>query len=258
MDRVETLLTSAIAGQAWFYALVLARVAGLAWTAPALGTAGLGWRIRVGLAALITLAVAPAAGLGITRPPDLASLARLVPIEVGIGGLLGLTASLLVAGARQAGEMVGLQAGLSPAALFDPEAGEEMNPLGHLYGLVALGSFLAMDGPLKLVGSLVESYRAIPLGGLDLSMDTIDLAFGRVGWALSLAVRAAAPLALAMILAGVALGLLGRAAPSLQMMSLALPLRVGVGLLLVLLSLMALSGVMGGAWDEVLFHEIPR
>lgn len=251
MAEVWPLATSAITGQAWAYAVVLARVVGLAWTAPALSTPGLGWRVRLGLAVMITLAVAPAASPGLPRPLDGPAAALLVPIELGAGALLGLSAALLVAAARQAGEVVGLQAGLAPAALFDPDLGDELNPLGHLYGVVALGAFLAMDGPLKLVGSLAESYRAIPAGGLDLSPETIDLAFGRVGWALGLAVRAAAPAALALVLAGLALGLLGRAAPSLQMMSLALPIRAAVGLAVVFFAIAALAGMLAGAWGEL-------
>ena len=61
--------------------------------------------------------------------------------EVLVGAGIGWSASLVIAGARQAGEIVGAQAGLSAAALFDPEAGEDLTALGHLYGLVALGVF---------------------------------------------------------------------------------------------------------------------
>ena len=165
--------------------------------------------------------------------------------------MLGLSASLVLAGARQAGELVGVQAGLSPASLLDPEAGEELNPIAHLYGWMALGAFLALDGPLALVGSLIESYRAIPVGGLALSAETVDLAFSRVGWALGLALRAAAPAGIALIAAGVALGMLGRAAPSLSLLSYSLPIRVGVGLSLVLLGLAALAGLFASAWTEV-------
>ena len=73
--------------------------------------------------------------------------------------------------------MVGCQAGLSPAALFDPEAGDGMTPLGHLYGLVALGVFLALDGPTQLVVALAESYRWIPAGGAPPSTDLATWAF---------------------------------------------------------------------------------
>ena len=244
-------------GRAWGYALVLARVLGMAWTAPAWSTPGLGWRVRLILSLGLALAVAPAANPAPTRPLDLASFATLLPVEIGVGALLGLTAALLVAGARQAGEVVGSQAGLAPAALLDPEAGADLNPLGHLYGLIAMGAFLALDGPLQLVGSLVESYEAIPVGGLALGPETIDLAFSRVGWALALAVRASAPAAVALVLAGVALGLLGRASPSLPLMTLALPIRVAVGLAVVLLGLAGLAGVFVSAWGEIGIRALP-
>ena len=67
-----------------------------------------------------------------------------------MGLALGFAASLVIAGARQAGEIVGGQAGLSAASLFDPDAGDDMTPLGHLYGLVALGTFLALATYLLL------------------------------------------------------------------------------------------------------------
>ncbi|MDB5351249.1 MAG: flagellar biosynthesis pathway, component FliR [Planctomycetota bacterium] len=251
MSDLLSLALSLASSHVGVYALVLARVLGMAATAPGWGTPGLGWRIRLGLAAMVTLAVAPAVNLGLTRPLNGWHVAQLVPIELAVGAMLGQAMSLLLAGARQAGELVGMQSGLSAASLFDPEAGDDLNPIGHVYGLVAMGAFLAMDGPLALVGSLVESYRAIPVDGLGLSPETVDLMFARVGWALSLAVRAAAPAALALVLAGVALGLLGRAAPSLQLMSLALPIRVAVGLVLVLLGLASLAGVFASAWGEI-------
>ena len=232
--------------------VVFARASGLAWTAPGWSTSGLGWRVRLGLALLVTLAVAPCADLGSARSANVAAVARLVPVEFGVGAMLGLSASLVLAGARQAGELVGVQAGLSPAALLDPEAGEELNALGHLYGWMALGVFLALDGPVALVRSLAESYRAIPPGGIDLTPEMVDSLFARVGWALTLALRAAAPAGVALIAAGVALGMLGRAAPSLSLLSYSLPIRVGVGLVLVLLGLMAVAGVFASAWSGIM------
>jgi flagellar biosynthetic protein FliR len=230
-------------------ALVLARVAGLAWSAPALATPGLGWRFRLALAVLLGAVLLPIVE-PLARPPEgPAMLGRACLVEILIGAALGWSAALVVAGARQAGEIVGLQAGLSPAALLDPEAGDEMTPMGHLYALMALAVFLALDGPLALVKVLVESYRVLPAGGFVLSDETARLAFGRVGQALELAVRLAAPTALALALAGIALGLLGRAAPSLQLMALSLPVRWALGLVLVSLGLIALAGSLAAVWS---------
>ncbi len=74
------------------------------------------------------------------------------------------------------------------------------------------------------------------------------MAFGHVGRALALAVRASAPLAIALTLAGIALGLIGRAAPSLPMATMALPVRYALGLVLAILGASALAGTLVAAW----------
>ena len=240
-----------LAGQGGLWALVLARVLGLCWTAPALATPGLGGRGRLILAILLTGLVAPVVGLDRASPTSLWMLGGGCLVEVVIGAGLGWAGALVIAGARQAGEVVGAQAGLSPAALFDPEAGDGMTPLGHLYGLVALGVFLALDGPTQLVLALAESYRVIPPGGgAGPSTGVATWAFEQVGRALALALRASAPPALALTLAGLALGLLGRAAPSLQLVSLSLPARTLLGLALAALGLVTLAATLAAAWHD--------
>jgi flagellar biosynthesis protein FliR len=230
-------------------ALVLARACGLAWTAPALATPGLGWRLRLLLAALLGAILLPVVGPAIVAPDRWEALVRACLVEGAVGAGLGWSAALIVAGARQAGEIVGAQAGLSAAALFDPEAGDDLTPLGHLYGLIALAIFLALDGPLVVIRALVESYRVMPAASAVLSADAASLAFSRVGGALELALRASAPTALALALAGVALGLIGRAAPTLQLAALALPVRAALGLMAVGLGLITLAATFSAAWS---------
>jgi flagellar biosynthetic protein FliR len=231
------------------WALVLARVAGLCWTAPVLATPGLGVRSRVVLAGILTTLIAPVVAFEITPPADTWAFGRSCGVELAIGAGLGWAGALVIAGARQAGEVVGAQAGLSPAALFDPEAGDGLTPLGHLYGLMALGVFLGLDGPTQLVVALAESYRVVPAGESGVSVELTAWAFGQVARALALALRASAPVALALTLAGLALGLLGRAAPSLQLVSLSLPARTLIGLALAALGLVALAATLGAAWQ---------
>ena len=243
-------LFSHLATQAGPWLLVLSRTLGLAWTAPALGTPGLDGRSRLILAGTLAVLIAPLVAGGMTCPTGPWSLAVACLVEVVIGAGLGWSGALVIAGARQAGEVVGAQAGLSPAALFDPEAGDGLTPLGHLYGLVALGVFLALDGPTQLVVSLAESFRVVPAGGVVASSDLSSWAFGRVGRALVLALRASSPPALALTVAGLALGLLGRAAPSLQLVALSLPARTLIGLSLAALGLVTLAATIGSAWES--------
>ncbi len=146
------------------WALVLARVLGLCLTAPGLAAPGLSWRFRLGLAAALGAVLAPVLGGRVAAPTDWAGVAWAGVVEVLTGGMLGMAAGLIVAGARAAGDLVAAQAGLSTTTLFDPESGEEVTPLGRLYGLVAMAAFLSLGGPLALVRALADSYAAIPAG----------------------------------------------------------------------------------------------
>lgn len=237
--------------------LILARVLGLAATAPGWGSPALGWKMRAALALLLAMVLAPAVGPGLigTVPTDPVSLGKAALIEGAVGAALGFTAALIIAAARQGGEIVGTQAGLSAAGLLDPDLdGGELNPLGHLYGLVALGTFLALDGPLALVRSLLWSYQLVPAGGAGLSEATATQLFGQVAGALELALRLAAPTALALVVAGFALGLLVRAAPGSTALGLAWPFRSALGLLLALLGLAALVAALSATWQDWFLH----
>jgi flagellar biosynthesis protein FliR len=231
--------------------LVFARVLGMVWTAPGCSTPGVDVRLRLVLALGLSAILAPMLGPGLLVPADWSAVARGVVTELLVGAAIGWSASLVIAGARQAGEIVGAQAGLSPAALLDPDAGDGLTPLGHLYGLLALATFLVLDGPLALVRALCQSYRVIPAGGVLLSDETVMLAFGRVGKALELTLQAAAPVALAVALAGLALGLIGRLAPSLPLAALSMPVRAALGVALVVLGLTTLVATLAAAWSAL-------
>ena len=90
----------------------------------------------------------------------------------------------------------------------------------------------------------------IPPGGSSPSTEVANWAFGQIGRALGLALRAAAPPSLALTVAGLALGLLGRASPSLQLVSLSLPARTMVGLVLAGLGLVTLGSTIAIAWQS--------
>jgi flagellar biosynthetic protein FliR len=229
--------------------LVLARVLGLCLTAPGLAIPELDWRFRIGLAAALSAVLMPVVELSIVPPVGWQGLAWASFLELLAGAVLGYLAALIVAGARMAGELVAVQAGLSTSTLLDPETGEEIGPLGRLYGWIAVVAFLGLGGPLVLVRVLAESYQAVPAGGLLISADTARLAFAQLGHALELALRAAAPVALALALAGIVTGWLTRAAASLPFAALGLSIRTLIGVVLIFLSLGTLYATLAGVWQ---------
>lgn len=228
--------------------LVLARIAGVCWTAPGLTTSGLGWRLRLGLIGSLGVLVVPIVAPTVLLPPGPTAAAWAVVSEVLAGAMLGWSGALILAGARQAGDLISTQAGLSTSSLFDPETGDEATPLGHFHGLFALMVFLALDGPLVMVGALIRSYREIPPGESLILAETATLAFGQLGQALELALRAAAPAAIALTLVGLVLAWLARTAPMLPFTALGLSIRSILGITLIGLGLTALATTIAHDW----------
>jgi flagellar biosynthesis protein FliR len=239
------------------WALVLARVFGVCMTAPAFVIPGLEWRFRLALALTLGALIAPAVEPRIVPVALSAKLVWMAATEVLVGGLLGWSAALIVAAARQAGELVSAQAGLSAAALFDPATGDELTPLGHLYGLIALAAFLTLDGPIMLVGAMIESYQAVPAGGFVITTETVTPFFAQVGKALALSLRAAAPPAIALCLAGIVMGWIGRLAPAVPILAHSLPVRAILGIVLVALSLVALAATFSQSWTHWAAWPVP-
>ncbi len=230
--------------------LIAARTAGVCFTAPVLAAPGMDWRFRIVLAVALGAWMTPLAAPLVGTSTSSYGLGWLAVNEGLVGALIGMSASLVVAGAKQAGDLVAAQAGLSTASLFDPESGEELTALGHLYGLIAIAAFLALDGPLMMTEALLQSFETVPAGRLVFERATVQTLLFQAAEALKLAVRAAAPPAVALATAGVALGWLGRLAPSVPLMALSLPIRAALGVLLVMAGLVALTACLEAAWMD--------
>jgi flagellar biosynthesis protein FliR len=237
-----------IAAHAPAWTLVLARVGGVCMTAPMTIVPGVPWLMRIAVSLMLGVVLIPVIEPMTGAIPAGAELAWLALMEALIGGVLGLSASLIIAAARQAGDLVAAQAGFSTSALLDPESGEELTALGHLYGLIALAVFLALNGPLVMIGALIESYRTVPAGGLGLNEGLILRCSTLLGRTLALSLQAAAPPAVALALAGMVMGWIGRLAPAVPVMTLSVPIRSAIGMALVFLTVVALAATLSRAW----------
>lgn len=201
------------------------RALGLLAVATPFSIPGVTWRVRALLALVLGVMIAPAARGSVSLPRDSWGLLLAALKELWAGGMLGLATGLVIAAARQAGDWIATQAGLTPDAWLGQEHGEG-TPLGSLYAWIALMTFVLLDGPLIWVRGLIGSYSAGPTPfGADAIRDIAE----RLGGSLSLAIRLAAPASLGLIAAGLTLGFLGRSAPSVSALALTMPVRFIVG-----------------------------
>ena len=211
--------------------LLALRVGGMLLVAPVFSAKSVPVRVRTGVLLLLTLllsapAVAGARGslAGLQVTPAAFAAESLVGFAVGFG------AAVLVGAAETAGDLMSTAVGLSGASLLDPLSGASSTALAQFAQLFAVTVLLSAGGHLVMLDALAESVRAVPLGAAaDVPAGLAALVAG--GAALfALGVKFAAPVVAAAMIGNVALAVLTRVAPALNVFTVAFPLQIGLGL----------------------------
>jgi flagellar biosynthetic protein FliR len=129
--------------------------------------------------------------------------------------------------------------------------------VGELKNLLAVCLYVTLGGHLTLLSGVAESFRAIPPGGA-IDLDAGGRAVGALaGTLFSVAVHAAAPIMVALLLTNVGLAILSRAVPQLNAMAVAFPITIGLGLLMVGAAL-PFTGAFIGQWAGGLPGSVDR
>jgi flagellar biosynthetic protein FliR len=209
------------------FLLPLFRVLGLMSAAPVLSNRAFPTRARVTFASAIALCAAPSVGL--PAGFDIASPNGL--LMVGRETLIGFAARLAFTAFEFAGELIGLQMGLSFAGFFDPTAGQT-NAIGRMMNSFAMLTYVGLDGPLLMVVAVVRSFATLPID------PTASLPLGRLspieagGELFATGLSIALPFMAMLLFLNVVLGVMSRIAPQLSLFSVGFPLTLGSGLLL--------------------------
>jgi flagellar biosynthesis protein FliR len=219
-------------------AVLLVRPGMLVMATPFLGALNTPVQMRVGLTVLLAVLLASGAAVQVTLPAT--GMVVVILREMFIGLAIAMAIRALLAGAEFAGDFLGYQIGLSLGSLIDPQSGVSNNILALLYGNLVAVICLATNVHHDLIRALGDSYTALPigLGGVD---GTLGIMVGRLlGMVFVIGLRISAPVVVVLLLVELALGLVGRVAPSLNVISTGAPIRIVAGLLVLAASLSAL------------------
>lgn len=219
--------------QLWIWLVAMIRPGAAFLAAPIFG----GRAVPVQLRLILSLAVGMAAMNSVVfELPEggVASIAGVLLVmgEVLAGLAMGFALQLGFAAALVAGETIGNAMGLGFASMIDPQSGQSTQVVGQFLSIIATFLLLGMNGHLLLIGYVVKSYQALPPGGPMLSNDAI---FGLVtfgGALLAAAVTVALPVAFAIVLIQLVMGMLARSAPSLNLFAVGMPVALMAGLVL--------------------------
>jgi len=151
--------------------------------------------------------------------------------EILLGVGIGFSVKLIFAGIQLAGQLAGYQMGLAIANVMDPQDNEQIPLLAQFNNLLALLVFITINAHHWFVRALMESYRLIPPLNMHLGNSAIELIVQLAGNMFIIAIQVGAPVIAALLLTSVAFGLVARTVPQMNVFIVAIPLKIGVGLL---------------------------
>ena len=223
----------------WIAALLwpLSRILGLIAAAPLFGHASVPATIKIALGILLAAILAPAIpALPAADPMSWAGLLILLQ-ELLIGLAMGFAMRLVFAAIEFAGEISSMTMGLGFATFFDPNSSGRSSAISQFMALVATMAFLAVNAHLALLSALAESFVTLPVSATPLSLGApLEL----VRWGalvFSAGLQLSLPIVAALLVTNVALGILTRAAPQLNLFGIGFPITLGVGFLTLSLAL---------------------
>jgi flagellar biosynthesis protein FliR len=229
---------------AWLngFLLALARASAWAIVTPPFRSTAVPVRIRIALAVSLAFVVAPDLAPSEGELSTASMLASVVA-QVIIGLALGFVVMLLLAAIQAAGAIIDVLAGFGLATIYDPMSGAASSPFGRLYELTVTVLLFAMNGHVALVRGFLRSFEAIPANAFDTGAFAELITNGLTSMFMA-AVQIALPLGAALFVADIALGLLGRAAPRINVLVLGLGAKALVALLVAGLALPLLPGAV--------------
>lgn len=235
------LLSQYLVGEIFAWMLVFARVGSAFSVLPTLGDAFVSTRARLLLALVISLLVAGAIPDQLPAMPDSPlALTKLIFSEITIGLFIGTVARLIMNSLEIAGSIIALQAGLANAQMFNPAAGATGSLPGALLGWLGLLLIFVTDMHHLLIMAVVDSYAAFNVGAPMMVTDMTDLVARTVSHSFVVGLQLAVPFIVSGMLFALALGLLSRLAPQIQVFFLFMSVQVALGLFLLAITLSAI------------------
>jgi flagellar biosynthetic protein FliR len=223
-----------ITSQQW-YAWIAAffwpflRIFGLILAEPVFGHRAVPIATKVGLAAFVTLLIAPVLSPMPAVEP-VSSAGVLIAIQQLLIGLaMGFTVRIALAAAETAGQLAGLQMGLGFAVFYDPQTSAQTAVVGQFVGLFAVLIFLSINGHALVLTALSESFSVLPIDAATLNPRGFRVLVDWGGAIFYAGLLMALPVIGALLIANIAVGIMTRAAPQLNLFAVGFPITLTTG-----------------------------
>ncbi len=239
-------LLGAYVNQFEIFLLVFVRMTGLFVIAPIFGRQNVPTYLKIGFSFFLALMLV--SSVKIDSPivySDIYNYALLVIKEFIVGLSIGYVAYMVFSAIYMAGQLIDMQVGFGMVSVLDPLSNIQVPVTSNFYYMMTMLVFMAVNGHHVLIRSLYESYSRIPLGGAVFNTNMLNGMIKIFGDMLVIGFKVSAPIIAAILLVDIALGVISRTMPQLNIFVVGMPLKIVVGILVMIFIIPAFVNLIG-------------
>ncbi len=238
------------------FLLVLVRITGMFFLSPIFGRRNLPNYYKVGFCFMFSLIVAQSVPvIDLSAYTSLASYAVLIGKELLIGLMLGYISYMVFTSIYIAGQMIDMRIGFGMVSVFDPITNIQIPISADFYVVFATLMMLVTDSHHLLIQAMVESFTLLPLGQAEFSGVLLKQVVELFTQVFVIGFKIAAPVTAVILITDLALGIVSKSMPQLNVFQLGMPIKIIIGLAVIMITLGTFRGVvhviMQGTYEEI-------
>ncbi|CQR71500.1 Flagellar biosynthetic protein FliR [Sporomusa ovata DSM 2662] len=251
-------LFTLLQNQLGFFLLIFARLSGIFSSAPIFGAKNVPLIVKAGLSLLISYILLPLLIQSNLIIPD--AILTYVAVVVGeflIGLIMGFACSFIFYGIQMAGTLLDTQIGFGMVNVIDPQFGQQVPLVGNFKYILAILVFLTSNSHHLFISAIVYSFTSIPVTRGLFRPELANIVVDMVGDIFIIAIKISLPVVVAVLLTDVALGILARTMPQMNIFVVGMPGKIIVGIFVLSLALPFYIGFLEVVFSEG-FHNMYR
>lgn len=249
---MQSLLQQFVVDQLLVYIVTYARMGTVMILMPGIGDSFVSMRIRLLFALAFTAALAPVSAQYVPEITTNAQLVWIVISEMVIGFFIGTIARIFLAALDTGGMLIGMQVGLGNAMVFNPQMASQGSIVGAFLSVTGAVLLLVADLHHMLIYGMIDSYKTFPVGELPFAEDMAQTITRAVTESFAIGFYMALPFIVISLFLYIAMGVLGRLMPQIQVFVLAMPLQIALGFLVLVATFSSIMLFWMTHYDEAI------
>lgn len=227
------------------FLIVLVRISGMFFLSPIFGRRNIPDYFKVGFCFILAIITVNSITVPDLSPyTSLASYVFLIGKELLLGLSMGFISYVLFSAIYVAGHMIDTQIGFGMVNVFDPLTNVQIPITADFYAILATLFMLVTDSHHLLIKAVADSYAVLPPGSVRFGGDAVRQIVDLFYQTLVIGFKIAAPITAAILITDVALGIISKAMPQMNVFMLGMPVKLIVGMIIMLITIAAFRGVV--------------